>query len=195
MTLPNKLTLFRIALVPVIVAVLLIDFPHHFLVAGLIFGIASLTDMLDGKIARKHNLITDFGKFADPLADKILVISVLCCFVQMGLCDCVALIILLLREFSVTSIRLIAASKGMVVAANMWGKVKTVTQIIAICFVFLMQYALEIVKMVSSNAALYTTLSKGFYIAGEALIWVSVAAAIVSGVKYIVDNKGFISQM
>ena len=132
MNLPNKLTVGRIILVPFFVAAMLIDFPLHHLVALIIFVIASLTDMLDGKIARKNNLVTDFGKFADPLADKILVLAALLCFVQNGYCDCVAVIIVLFREFSVTSIRLISASKGKVVAANIFGKIKTVSQMIAI---------------------------------------------------------------
>ena len=108
MNLPNKLTLGRIILVPLMVAALLIDFPFNNLVALIIFAAASITDLLDGKIARKQNLVTDFGKFADPLADKILVLATLLCFVQNGYCDCVAVIIVLFREFSVTSIRLIA---------------------------------------------------------------------------------------
>lgn len=196
MNLPNKLTLFRIILVPVIVFTILFDFPHHNLVAGLLFGLASITDMLDGQIARKRNLITDFGKFADPLADKILVISVLCCFVQTGLCDCVALIIVLFREFAVTSIRLVAASKGNVVAANIWGKIKTVTQIIAVCCVFAMQYALEIIGMIlSKNHTAYMLCDNIFFIVGEILIWVSVISALISGVIYIIQNKKFISQM
>ena len=112
MNLPNKLTVGRIILVPFFVAAMLIDFPLHHLVALIIFVIASLTDMLDGKIARKNNLVTDFGKFADPLADKILVLAALLCFVQNGYCDCVAVIIVLFREFAVTSIRLTAAAKG-----------------------------------------------------------------------------------
>ena len=112
MNLPNKLTLSRIILVPFFVAALLIDFPFHTAVAAVIFVAATLTDMLDGKIARSRGLVTDFGKFADPLADKILVLSALLCFVQTGWCDCIAVIIVLFREFSVTSIRLVAASKG-----------------------------------------------------------------------------------
>ena len=132
MNLPNKLTVGRIILVPFFVAALLADFPLSNAVAMIIFVMASLTDMFDGKIARKNGLVTDFGKFADPLADKILVLAALLCFVQLGICDCVAVIIVLFREFSVTSIRLIAASKGKVVAANMWGKAKTVSQMIAI---------------------------------------------------------------
>ena len=97
MNLPNKLTLLRIAIVPFMIATLLIDFPLHFFVSGLLFGAASLTDFFDGKIARERNLITDFGKFADPLADKILVISCLVCFVAMKLCDPVLVIIVLFR--------------------------------------------------------------------------------------------------
>ena len=122
MNLPNKLTLLRILLVPLFVAAMLIPFPLHNLAALLVFAIASITDMFDGRIARERNLVTDFGKFADPLADKILVLAAMLCFVQNGLCDCVAVIIVLLREFAVTSIRLIAAAKGEVVAANIWGK-------------------------------------------------------------------------
>ena len=132
MNLPNKLTLGRIILVPFFVAALLIPFFLHTIVALVLFIAASITDMLDGRIARKRNLITDFGKFADPLADKILVLAALLCFVQNGWCDCIAVIIVLFREFTVTSIRLIAAAKGEVIAANIWGKVKTVTQMVAI---------------------------------------------------------------
>ena len=144
MNLPNKLTVARILLTPFFVAALLLDFPLHYLVALALFGAASLTDLFDGKIARRRGLITDFGKFADPLADKILVISALLCFVQLGLCDCVAVIIVLFREFTVTSIRLIAAAKGEVIAANIFGKIKTVTQMVAVICIMVMQLALEL---------------------------------------------------
>src|SRR5574344_1054220 len=103
MNLPNKLTVLRILLVPFFIVATLIEFPHHYIVALGIFAIASITDCLDGKIARKNNLITDLGKFLDPLADKILVISALVCFVGLGLSDCVLVIIVLFREFAVTS--------------------------------------------------------------------------------------------
>ena len=144
MNLPNKLTVLRIILVPFMVAAMLLDFQYNYLVAGLIFVAASITDYFDGSIARKRNLITDFGKFADPIADKILVISALVCFLAKGLCDPIILIIVLFREFVVTSIRLSAASSGKVVAANMWGKVKTVTQMIAIICIFVLQTSLQI---------------------------------------------------
>lgn len=193
MNLPNKLTVGRIILVPFFVAALLADFPLSNAVAMIIFVMASLTDMFDGKIARKNGLVTDFGKFADPLADKILVLAALLCFVQLGICDCVAVIIVLFREFSVTSIRLIAASKGKVVAANMWGKAKTVSQMIAIIAVIAMQIVLELPE-VGLNFINTTTFEPIFFVVGEILIWISVVFTIISGVVYIIQNRQFISQ-
>lgn len=193
MNLPNKLTVGRIILVPFFVAALLASFPLNNAVALIIFIAASLTDMFDGKIARKNGLVTDFGKFADPLADKILVLAALLCFVQLGICDCVAVIIVLFREFSVTSIRLIAASKGKVVAANMWGKAKTVSQMIAIIAVIAMQIVLELpeVRLNFINTATFEPI---FFAVGEILIWISVVFTIISGVVYIIQNRQFISQ-
>lgn len=193
MNLPNKLTVGRIILVPFFVVALLANFPLNNAVALIIFIAASLTDMFDGKIARKNGLITDFGKFADPLADKILVLAALLCFVQLGICDCIAVIIVLFREFSVTSIRLIAASKGKVVAANMWGKAKTVSQMIAIIAVIAMQIVLELpeVRLNFINTATFEPI---FFVVGEILIWISVVFTIISGVVYIIQNRQFISQ-
>lgn len=190
MNLPNKLTVARIILVPFFVAALLINFPLNNLAALAIFAAASITDLLDGKIARKRGLVTDFGKFADPLADKILVISALLCFVQLGLCDCIAVIIVLFREFAVTSIRLIAASKGKVIAANIWGKVKTVTQMVAVICVLVIQTVLDIGEL---GVCLPCCLRCIFLIIGEGLIWVSTFFAILSGVIYVAQNKQFIS--
>lgn len=210
MNLPNKLTVLRIILVPFMVAAMLIEFPFHYLVAGLIFGAASLTDYFDGKIARERNLITDFGKFADPIADKILVISALVCFLAKGLCDPIIILIVLFREFVVTSIRLSAASSGKVVAANMWGKAKTVSQIIAIVGVFVLQVVLEIFEAVFGHGvtAYYidiadtirisgqiSALCNVFYVIGEVMLWISVVFTIISGVKYVIDNKDAISDM
>ncbi len=205
MNLPNKLTVLRILLVPFMVASMLIDFPFHYLVAGLIFGAASLTDYFDGKIARERNLITNFGKFADPIADKILVISALVCFLANGLCDPVIILIVLFREFVVTSVRLSAASQGKVVAANMWGKAKTVSQIIAIVGVFVLQVALEVLEYLTSglrlpllevSAYLKCTFLEGvFFNIGEVMLWISVVFAVISGVKYVLDNKDAISEM
>ena len=191
MNLPNKLTVGRILLVPLFAAALLIPFPMHTLAALLLFIAASVTDLLDGKIARKNDLVTDFGKFADPLADKILVLSALLCFVQLGWCDCVAVIIVLFREFSVTSIRLIAASKGKVVAANIWGKVKTVTQMVAIIVIMVMRTAGDIVNMTMGTVPMADTV---IFIVSECLIWISTVFAVISGVIYIVQNWHFIAE-
>ena len=195
MNLPNKLTVIRIILVPFFIAAILIDFPFNYLWALIIFAIASITDMLDGKIARKKNLITDFGKFADPLADKILVLAALLCFVQNGLCDCIAVILILFREFSVTSIRLTAAANGKVVPANIWGKIKTVSQMSAIVIILLLQFILELINTgIFGNAELYYTLSPVFTVVGYVLVWISTVFSIISGVIYILQNKHFINE-
>lgn len=192
MNLPNKLTILRILLVPFMIAALLIPFPHHILVAGLIFGAASITDALDGNIARKRNLITAFGKFADPLADKILVIASFICFIYLGWSDPILPIIVLFREFAVTSVRLVAASKGSVVAANIWGKLKTVTQMVAIIAIFVMQYFIELCSLgiIPLEASLFTGI---FFIIGEVLLWISGVFTIISGVIYILQCKEYIS--
>lgn len=193
MNLPNKLTILRIVLVPFFIAAILIDFPFHYLAALAVFGAASLTDMFDGKIARRRNLVTNFGKFSDPLADKILVLSALVCFIQAGLCDAILVIVVLFREFTVTSIRLVAASEGKVVAANIWGKVKTVTQITAIIIIFVLRITLDILKMVPMDSSLISNLNFIFYIIGEAALWISTVFCIISGVIYLKDNKDYIS--
>ncbi len=194
MNLPNKLTLGRILLVPFFVAVLLIPFPLHNLIALALFGVASITDMFDGKIARKRHLITDFGKFADPLADKILVLAAMLCFIQNGLCDCVAVIIVLIREFTVISIRLIAAAKGEVIAANKWGKVKTVTQMTAVIAILVMQSVCDII-ILCTGAQVSPALNQTFFIIGEILIWISTVFAVISGVIYVKQNIKFISEI
>lgn len=194
MNLPNKLTVLRIAIVPLMIATLLIGFPHHYLVSGLLFGIAALTDFFDGRIARKRNLITDFGKFADPLADKILVISALVCFAELSITSSVVAIVVLFREFAVTSIRLVAASNGKVVAANMWGKAKTVSQIIAIAVTFALQYIAELMTMsiIPVSADILSQCTLVFYIVSNVCLWISAALALISGIIYIKDNREFI---
>lgn len=191
MNLPNKLTILRIIIVPFMVTTMLIDFPFHYFVSGILFGIASITDYFDGKIAREQNLITNFGKFADPIADKILVISALVCFLAKGLCDPIIIIFVLFREFIVSSVRLSAAANGTVVAANIWGKLKTVAQIIAIVAVFVLQFVLEIVSLFTdpNTSAIYTSLANGFYYVGEVLMWISTIFCILSGIIYVLDNK------
>lgn len=192
MNLPNKLTLLRIILVPFFIIAMLVQFPFHYLVAGCIFGIASVTDTLDGKIARSRNLVTDFGKFADPLADKILVLTALVCFLQVGLLGsfgAIPVIIVLFREFAVSGIRLVAASSGKVVAANIWGKIKTVSQMVGISVIFAMQVVLEILGAMKVSTGF---VSEVFYYIGNGLIWLSTVFTLISGIIYLKDNISFL---
>ncbi|MGI6404532.1 MAG: CDP-diacylglycerol--glycerol-3-phosphate 3-phosphatidyltransferase [Oscillospiraceae bacterium] len=133
MNLPNKLTMLRIVMIPLFLLCIFIQMPHHYLWALLVFGLASLTDMADGMIARKRGLVTDFGVLMDPLADKLLVMSAMICFIPAGIVHAVVVILILSREFLVTSIRLVAAGKGSVIAADKMGKLKTISQMIWIC--------------------------------------------------------------
>lgn len=134
MNLPNKLTLMRIIMIPLFVVLFFVEsIPYSYSWALLVFALASITDMLDGMIARKRGLVTDFGKLMDPLADKLLVMAAMVCFVESKMVRAWVVVIILGREFLVTSIRLVAAGKGTVIAADRWGKVKTVTQMLWIC--------------------------------------------------------------
>ena len=139
MNLPNKLTLLRILLTPVFMLLLLWQFPHHYLAALLVFIFASVTDLLDGRLARKHQQVTDFGKFLDPLADKMLTTAALLGFIvlNIGVGTVWVAFIVMLREFLMASLRLVAVDNGRVIAANAWGKVKTVCQMAAINLPFL----------------------------------------------------------
>ena len=187
MNLPNSLTLLRMVLVPFFVLALLWPFPHHYLVALILFGAASYTDHLDGKLARKNNQITDFGKFMDPLADKILVISALVCFVSLGLCDVWLVLLIIAREFMVTSVRLVAAGKGKVIAANNWGKLKTVSQIVAICVILFTQYlqelgSLGVLPWISEETAAL------FWCIGEIFLAAATLFSVLSGLIYLRQN-------
>ena len=195
MNLPNKLTIFRIILVPIMVAIPFFNIQNEFLgvplsywIMNLIFIIASYTDHLDGKIARKNNLITTFGKFADPLADKILVLAAMLILVEAGNLPAWIPIIVLFREFVVSGYRLIAVEKGgEVIAANIWGKLKTVTQMIAIILMFIN----------INNTNIFGAFVKGnleglpliINILSTVTMIISVIATIFSGWDYIKNGK------
>lgn len=191
MNLPNRLTVARIIMVPFfLLALLAPDYVgFHYLWALLLFAAASYTDHLDGKIARRTNQITNFGKFLDPLADKILVLSALVCFVQQGLAEAWVVVVILAREFMVTGVRLLAAESGQVIAANKWGKAKTVSQIVAILAVLLFQWILELY-----GRGVFTLCIEGrdaaFALtwAGNFLVFVSMIFAVISGVIYLMQN-------
>ncbi|MBQ5414876.1 MAG: CDP-diacylglycerol--glycerol-3-phosphate 3-phosphatidyltransferase, partial [Firmicutes bacterium] len=138
MNLPNKLTIARVICVPIFVVLYYLDLN---LWACIVFVIASITDMLDGRIARSRNLVTNFGKIMDPLADKVLVYAAFCLFIEKGVMPGWMLIIILAREFAVSGMRTVAASQGTVVAAGMTGKIKTVLQMFAVIFLLLAPYA------------------------------------------------------
>ena len=189
MNLPNKLTVLRMILVPFFVFFLLVPgIPHHYLIALLIFAGASYTDHLDGKIARSRGLITNFGKLMDPLADKILVISALVCMVELGLTSAWFVIIIIAREFLVTSIRLLAVESGRVIPANNWGKAKTVSQMVAILAVLGMQYVLELNHMHVFAVEDPLVLSTCFWLVGNVLIAIAVVLTLISGVTYLMQN-------
>ena len=173
MNLPNKLTLLRIILVPVFMAVLYMGFPGCSWVALAIFIIASFTDLLDGKIARKYNLVTDFGKFADPLADKILVTAAMLWFVELGQMPAWALLIVVTREFAVSGLRMLASNKGRVIAAGWSGKVKTASTMVCIVLMFLPIPA----------------------VVNTVCVWVIALTTLYSGVEYFMKNKDCISSM
>lgn len=173
MNLPNKLTIFRVILIPFFVFFLLSK-PEDFIfrmIALSIFIVASLTDMLDGKIARKYNLITNFGKFADPLADKLLVCSAMICLIETGQIPSWVVIIIIAREFIISGFRLIASDKGVVIAANYFGKFKTVFQM------------LMVIVMVANLNIPYWSLI------GNILMWIALFLTILSLVVYMYQNR------
>lgn len=192
MNTPNKLTVLRMILVPFFVASLLAgdSLPHHNLIALVIFAAASYTDHLDGKIARSRNLVTTFGKFMDPLADKIMVISALVCFVSEGLANVWLVLLIIFREFMVTSVRLVAADTGVVVAANNWGKAKTVSQIVAILAILFLQYLLELVSIgvLPAFTVFGSDPAAWFTFFGNLLLLVATALALLSGLIYLKQN-------
>lgn len=196
MNLPNKLTILRIILVPIMVIIPFLNIqgeflniPISWLIIDAIFIIASITDKLDGSIARKRNLVTNFGKFLDPIADKILVLAAMVMLVEMDKLPAWIPIIVLFREFVVSGYRLIAVENGgQVIAASIWGKIKTATQMVAIIMMFIDKFAFADFL----NTTIRTTMSSFnfiFNIIASTLMFVSVIAAIFSGWDYIKGGK------
>ena len=188
MNLPNKLTVMRMFLIPFVMFFYLANFiPHGIgkIVALVIFVIAALTDLLDGKIARKHNLVTNLGKFLDPIADKILTSTVLFMLIADGTIPApwgvIVVSIIIAREFMVSALRLLAASKGIVLAADIWGKAKTMVQMIAIPVCMLIPFVVEL------GAVCWFVLT--IKIAGWVLIGIATLLTVISGVNYLIKNK------
>ena len=171
MNLPNKLTIIRVCLIPFFVAALLFDHGNNYtmrIVANVLFIVASLTDLFDGKIARKYNLVTNFGKFMDPLADKLLVCSALICLIELGQLPAWVVIIIISREFIISGFRLVAADNGVVIAASYWGKFKTTFQMAA---VILMIFNIPTLTLVTNI-----------------VVVIAVALTIISLVDYVAKN-------
>ena len=176
MNLPNKLTLLRVLLVPFFVASLVWGQGQNQMLrvgALIIFIVASLTDMLDGQIARRYHLVTNFGKFMDPLADKLLVCSALICFVELRQISAVVVIIIIAREFVISGFRLVAADAGVVIAASWWGKLKTVSQMIAV-----------ILMIIHLQPLIFIT---------RAMVIVMTALTVISLIDYLAKNHGVLT--
>ena len=177
MNLPNKLTILRVILIPFFVVFMLFDITGAAdkWIALVIFCVASLTDMLDGKIVRKYNLVTNFGKFMDPLADKLLVCTALICLTSMNRLNVIVVLVIIAREFIISGFRLVASDNGIVIAASYWGKFKTVSQM-----------ALIIVLIMDLGGV--------WNVVGTVLTWVALLLTIVSLIDYIAKNKQVLTQ-
>ena len=175
MNLPNKLTIFRVILIPFFVVLLLFDITaYDKWIALAIFIIASLTDFLDGQIARKYNLVTNFGKFMDPLADKLLVCSAMICLVELSRIPAWVVIVIIAREFIISGFRLVASDNGVVIAASYWGKFKTTFQILMICLMIADLPQLALITQI--------------------VMWVALALTVVSLVDYLIKNKSVMQE-
>ena len=174
MNLPNKLTIARMAMVPLFMIALLMNTPASRIIATVIFALASLTDMLDGQIARKYNMVTNFGKLMDPLADKVLTAAAMICLVELGDLAAWIAVVIIFREYLITGLRSVAASENIVVAANIWWKVKTVCQMIAL---MLLMVKPQVVALCGIDLGLW-------------IMYVAVALTIYSGLDYVLKlNK------
>ena len=183
LNLPNKLTLARIIITPVFLAVIMWEgLAHRYLIADIIFVIASITDAVDGHLARKYNEITNFGKLLDPIADKILTTAALLAFLQLGLCNVWIVMIVLTREFAISSIRMICAANGTVIPANIFGKIKTASQMVFTGIIMLLCEFDWIVAKTPFTVPQISTF----------LLWITAILAVVSGIIYINDSRKYI---
>lgn len=173
MNLANKITLIRVLLVPIFMVVLYLDYTYATYIAAAIFAIAALTDTLDGYIARSRNLVTNFGKFVDPLADKVLVAAALISLVEFGKVPAWVVIIIITREFTITGFRILAASEGVTIAASSLGKIKTVTQLVAIISILINNFPFNLINFPFDMVMLY----------------ISLFFTVLSGIDYLYKNK------
>ncbi len=180
MNLPNKITIFRMITIPVLLTTVLIPFPYHWTAALVVYFLGCVSDTVDGNIARKRHLVTDFGKLMDPLADKALVMTAFIIMVRLGYCDIVCFSLMLAREFLVSGVRMIAASKGKVIPANKFGKAKTFLQMSSTGIIFLSLAFNEIAGDLIRNDVLM--------IIAAVLFWIACVVSVLSGIKYTKDG-------
>ncbi|MBO5912826.1 MAG: CDP-diacylglycerol--glycerol-3-phosphate 3-phosphatidyltransferase [Clostridia bacterium] len=197
MNLPNKLTILRIILTPLFMAAMMVEFPHHYAVALVLFCVASFTDYLDGKIARARGIVTNFGKFLDPLADKMLTTSAFIAFLAKGMGWGIewVLFIVLFREFMIASLRLVAVSSETkkVIPANIWGKIKTVSQMVAIILgIAVMYFAESILSLIEKSVVVPDVVMTVIMLVFNIVLWVSTLFAVISGAIYMKDSFEFI---
>lgn len=188
MNLPNKLTVLRMVLIPVFLIFAMVEaIPHNYLLAAVVFAAASFTDYLDGYIARRDHLVTNFGKLMDPLADKLLVCSAMVFFVGSNTASSLAVFIILAREFLVTSVRLIAAEQGKVIAADKWGKLKTVFQIVWVLYTLLVLWV--------ANSLLQSGMLGWMTWTTAVLQWFVVVLTVLSGFNYVWKSRGLFADV
>lgn len=179
MNLPNRLTIVRIVLTPMFLFLFMADFiPYNYIFSLIVFVVAAITDFADGKIARSHNIVTNFGKIADPIADKILTTTVLLCFMMLDLCSIWVVLIVLAREFTVSAVRISAASQGRVIPANIYGKIKTVMHMV---FSILILLLLVIQSFISVEIPYFNVFV-------PIMMWILAFVTLVSGVIYLKDS-------
>ncbi|MBP3617585.1 MAG: CDP-diacylglycerol--glycerol-3-phosphate 3-phosphatidyltransferase [Lachnospiraceae bacterium] len=177
MNLPNKITIFRVCMIPVFLVFMLVPgIPFGNYIATAVFAIACASDAMDGHIARKHNLVTNFGKFMDPLADKLLVCSALICFVELSYMPAWIVVVIIAREFIISGFRLIASDNGVVIAASYWGKFKTIAQMIT-CILLIVQLPFAWIDVVE-----------------QVFIWLSLILTVVSLCEYIWKNRNVLKE-
>ena len=189
MNIPNKLTVARIIATPVFMATMMIDFPYRYLVSLILFAAAAVTDFIDGRMARSRNIVTNFGKFLDPLADKMLTTAAFLGFAAtgVGMGMTIILFITLFREFLVSSLRLVTVSSdGRVVAANIWGKAKTVVQMVSIFLGLL-------VKALAEQGAIGADTEEVLLAVVSVLLWLGAALCVISGIIYLIDCREYIN--
>lgn len=182
MNLPNKITIGRMFIAPIFLAIYLAGIEHKFLISAIIFALGAITDALDGRIARKNHIITNFGKLLDPIADKMLVTAGLLAFMTDGLCNIWIVMIILTRDFAITSLRMIAAAQNVVIPANIGGKIKTVTQMVSFVAIMVLCEISDVFSL-GFNMSLVSNILMG----------ITAAISVISGVIYLSDGRKLIN--